>query len=381
MGSLGAVRGNSSHPSDESGEDEGREEERLLPEIVEPETDPLLYRDTESLLFKGFVVGVSYVGDVRVVWKSVNHLEWEELILAYGDTLSQDFQDAFFRKSVYLLGGLNVLEDPASVEEILSELPPGSKGYLDDQLRYLNERAYRATRMVEAYVFEKNSRWRWVQLRGLPLNATAVTGIRGTESLGLNWAQLTWRGLNSLEDRLEEIESDWDHAKFIGSCFTKLTKIYNQDNRRKYDNKVSKIRRKEEIIRREILLVPEDQARTSSLENVSVARDATDLIREVKRSLRGAKDFHDQVIEAAEAHQRAQLQAQEEARIQMQEAVRRERGHDLPYDGGARLDVPITPEQLRDRIQTRTLRAPTGEDPSSRLEEERQRLARFGIIP
>lgn len=354
-----------------------------LPELVEPEVNPSFYRDTESLLYRGFVVATGSFQGVRVVSKSVNHTEYDFLTLAYGEDHSDPlFQSAFIAKSLLFFGGVNVLkEDFASLVSHVATFPNPFRVSLLGALKRVNDRAHAATHLTEAYFTEKSSRWRWAQVRGLNLMDPSFTGIPGTENLGHNWAQLIWRALNQTEDAVEQVESSWDHAKFIGSCFTKLDRVYSSDARRRYDHKVARFRRKEAIIRNVVLLEPEDEAKASSVVGkIQVARDATDLAREVAKQLRGEKDFHDQVVEAAMEYQRevarAQLAQQKELERLAKERAENS-GTETYVDFGRGYTLS---EILRKGREEALTRIPTHNPPANPLLDP-QRGAKYGLIP
>lgn len=352
-----------------------------LTEPQAPEVNPVIYRDVESMLFRGFVVSTGKFESVPVVWKNLNHTEFDFLTLVH-DPDSIEFQNAFLARSMFIIAGRSVLAEQATgeLEDFFSKLPHGHRAYMVRELQLLNERASRATRMVEAYAMEKNSRWRWAQIRGLDMSSPSLTGIRGTEVLGYNWCQLIWRALNQNEDQIEALENSWDHAKFIGSCFTKLDKVYSSDRKRRQDNQRERIRRKDQILREVVLFEDPEASGRGSPHRYEVAMDAKDLIRQVKKELAGEKDFHDEVIEAATKHYQDTLAEQE----RMIEEARKESearfGSGSVYQGGADISHPIDPSQLQEFL--RKNREETPQIPKTSipiLPVDPERMRRYGF--
>ncbi len=262
---------------------------------------------------------------MTVVWKNINQHEYTWLQWCYGDDASKPaFQCAFLAAGVFMLDGQNLLQDRErcvrDLARLFAEMPPLARKQVIKGLAEINRRAGTATRLIEAYAMEASSRYRWAQLKGLDLAATSVTGVQGTDQLGLNWAQLLWRCLNYYEDVGEEAERGWDLAKFTGSCFTKLTRIYQQEARRKRQRRIERIERKDLILRQVLLLEPESLSRTKSGQQYIVAHDERDLLVQMAQELRGEKDLHDRVVEETLARIQRQSREQQESLAALQRA-------------------------------------------------------------
>src|SRR5690606_5211927 len=129
-----------------------------------------------------------------------------------------------------------------SINELVEFFASLDKVVKQKVIRYLSEvnrRATRATILTEAYFIEPMSRLRWAQSKGLDISSPAVSGFAGTQNLGLNWAQLTWRALNHFEDQKDQAERDWENTKFVASAMAGkgMNKIYSQDKRRRQSEK------------------------------------------------------------------------------------------------------------------------------------------------
>lgn len=294
-------------------------EDIRIPAPKEPEVDPRIYRDVESLLFRGFLVLPATINDVQFVFKSINHREYEYLQwmsgpvgLVTGKSIDRYYK-AFMAYGVFMVEGQNILPDRdvwvPQLEEMFSALPGGAKAKIVQYLSEVNQKASDAVILTEAYQIESYSRYRWHQLKGLDLMTSSSTGIRGTQSLGLNYAQLAWRALNLYEDMKDGAEREWDNAKFIGSCFAgrEIRKIYAQDKDRRIKEREEKVRRRDKLIRQVILRESPEEAQNQGRYIMQVARTSEELADQLERSLRGEKDWHDEVVAREEARRRDQL--------------------------------------------------------------------------
>lgn len=202
-------------------------EDIRIPAPKEPEVDPRIYRDVESMLFRGFLVLPASINGVNFVFKSINHREYEYLQWMTGPVgletgkAIDNYYRAFMSYGVFMIDGQNILPDRETwvpqLEEMFKALPSAAKSKIVQYLSEVNRKASDALVLTEAYQIESYSRYRWNQFKGLDLMAPSSTGVRGTQNLGLNYAQLVWRALNQYEDMKDSAEREWDNAKFIGS--------------------------------------------------------------------------------------------------------------------------------------------------------------------
>jgi hypothetical protein len=296
----------------------------------EPEVNPAVWKDVEPVLYRGFLTTSAEINRVHFVFKSLNHHEYD--LLRFSINLKNaskvdEFWSTLLAYCVFMVDGANILADRRQwlpkVAETFSDLPKQAKATILRHVSEVNRRASAAVTLTEAYAMEGVSRYRWMQLKGIDLTSVSVTGIEGTQYLGLNWAQQLWRALNLAEDRNEHYERDWENAKFLGSCFAGkgLQKIYAQDTDRRRKEKEERIARKDRILR-EIVLGEKVPDKTSVLPGAVVTAPQTveELADQLQKDLRGEKDWHDSVIE--EHEKRIQLNYQ--GRQRQQEAVAQE---------------------------------------------------------
>ena len=80
----------------------------------EPEVNPEVYRDVESLLFRGFIIIPAIINGVQFLFKSMNHHEFEYLnwIAGAGDTTGKSIEryySSFISYGVFMIAGQNIL--------------------------------------------------------------------------------------------------------------------------------------------------------------------------------------------------------------------------------------------------------------------------------
>lgn len=273
----------------------------------DPEVDPKNYKDVEPLLFRGFLTKSAKINDTQFVFKSLNQHEMDMIRWMHPeDHATSAFWNLFLAYGVFMIDGANVLTDRdrwiPRIAETFNNIQPVVRNKIIWNIGEINRRASNAVALTECYATERYSRYRWYQLQGMDMTATAVTGIAGTERLGMNWAQLTWRALNRIEDINDLQEQEWEHAKFVGSCSAGkgISKVYQQDNERRRKFKEEQLARKDQILREVLLGEKRVEGMKADGAVMITARTVDDLVSQLERDLRGEKDWHDLVVEEHE---------------------------------------------------------------------------------
>jgi hypothetical protein len=327
----------------------------------EPEVNLEVYRDVEFVLYRGFITVAAEINDVYFVFKSLNHHEFELLRLGgglRGNRVTAKFWSTFLAYGVFMVDGINILSERSKwlpkLAELFETLPKEARAMIVRHVSNVNRRSSNAVILTEAYAMESVSRYRWMQTKGLDLTSTAVTGLEGTQHLGLNWAQQLWRAVNHAEDRNEQHEREWENSKFVGSCFAGkgITKVYNQDNERRRKDKEERLARKDKLLREVVLGErPDSNVTMTPGAVVTSASTVEELASQLEKDLRGDKDWHDQVIDAHET----KIRDQYNARRNQIEVVAKENAiqfgdHDVV--GGSDMQG-ITPGEVGRRVERR----------------------------
>lgn len=358
----------------------------------EPEVNPEVWKDVEPMLYRGFLTVSAEINGIFFVFKSLNHREFE-LLKFCGETgprASQTFWNTFLAYTIFMVDGSNILPERdrwiPKFSSMFEGLPKEAKAKVIRYVGEINRRASVAVVLTEAYAMESISRYRWLQLRDLDLSSTAVTGIDGTQRLGLNWAQQLWRAINHAEDRNDQHEREWENAKFIGSCFAGkgISKVYSQDTERRRKDKEERVSRKDRLLR-ETLLGEKIAPATTTIPGAIMTGPKTvdELATQLEHDLRGDKDWHDRVIEDHVTRIRERFS---ERRNQLEVAAQASSEHFGDHDvvGGNDLQG-LTPGQVENRmarhkqLQAQAAARMMTTHPTIQDEKTEQFLGKWGI--
>lgn len=345
----------------ESGEGADSENEDLhIAAPQEPKVDPKVYQDVESLIFRGFITASAEINGVRLIFKSLNQHEFEQLQWRVGGSTPADmkrFYAMFLAYGVLAVDGEIILGERRRWLNDLTAtflgLPDAARGKIVRSMSEVNARASRAVTLAEAYAWEPTSRFRWLQIRGFDLTSVSCTGLQGTETLGLNYAQLLWRALSTLEDQKEVAEREWDNAKFIGSCFAgkEIKKIYNKDVKRRQQEREDRWARRDKLIRYALLGEPLDSETNVNGQIMIKANTVEDLARQLERDLRGEKDFHDQVVAECERKANEGVLAK---KMELAHLAKERQG--TPVPSVTTESKSLTKEEVQERVRQRQQR-------------------------
>jgi hypothetical protein len=308
-----------------------RRVEIKVPEIYK-QVDESVWQELEQYIYTGFLVSHAVVQDQSFVFKTMNpyELRYIQYMRPAGEGLPHGnaaFRNAFIAHSIFMVDGNNCLyERPRHINRLIkaiAKLSPKMQDSLIESLGALNERAALLFPLVEAYAYENRSRFRWLQVKNQSIHSPLSTGVAGTDEIGMNVCQQTWVALNNVIDRQEETERDWQHAKFIGSCFAGkgIRAVEEKDRGRrekeKTDREDLKMRVLYAYLNRKIGKDVEDEepvpvqlpdGRFAQVVKRFKAETAEELADQLSRSLSGEMDHHDMIIEAKmkQAQQRAE---------------------------------------------------------------------------
>lgn len=342
------------------------EEEEPSPEDIhitapkDPEVNPEVYKDVETLLFQGFLTLYGEVNGVPFIFKSLNHHEHQNIQWVSGNISGKGsdlrYYATFIAYGIFMVDGENILLDRErwvpKLVKTFETFPAPARAKIVQYLSEVNRRASNAVTLAEAYQMEAASRFKWAQLQGLGLGSTACTGIVGSANLGLNYAQLVWRALNHYEDIKDQTEREWDHSKFIGGCFVggkEIRKVHSQDQERRKKERETRLERKDKIIRLVLLGEnPEVDSKTNQIK--IVARTVEELASQLERDLRGEKDWHDEIVAKEEAKIRAAIQDRQSKLQQLIQSKREDRSS--PRAAFTDM-VGLTKEEIAQRVVRR----------------------------
>lgn len=317
-----------------------------------------VWKDLEEYLFSGFLSSPARVLDLDFVFKTLNHQEIRNIwhLRRMAKRAGQDpFKSSFIAHSIFVAMGRNVLHNRADhidrIIEVIDKIPAVYQDKMLENLNSLNKRASRLHSLVEVYAYETRSRFKWLYLKKLPVHSIEATGIPGTAELGMNYCQQTWVAMNEVIDRKEEVETSWNHSKFIGSCFAGkgMISIDEQDKARRTREQQEIDERRMKVLRNYILqtegkelaaeetTVPLPDGRQAVVEGRFKAETVDELADQLSASLSGEKDWHDRVVEEHFRKARAAQEAMSKQSRQLAAMPRHLAEAGRPAAGGSRV--------------------------------------------
>lgn len=299
----------------------GSRVEISVPDVYR-QVDSNVWDELETYLYRSFLTSPAIVGDMDVVFKTLNHHEVANINFhrparGSSEEVQRKYRATLIAYSVFMVDGENVLCDRANYLrrfiKIFDKIDNVVLEKIVNNLSLLNKRTTFLFPLTEIYVHENRSRFKWLHIKQTNINSPSVTGILGTDALGMNYCQQTWTSLNHLQDLREEMERDWSNAKFVGSCFNSkgVRQIEEKDRGRR-----EKERQDQDDLRMKILyrylnrddhgnsIEPEDimtlpDGRKVKVEKREIAQTVDELAKQLSSSLSGEKDKHDEIIEKA----------------------------------------------------------------------------------
>jgi hypothetical protein len=356
--------------------------------------DTAVWKDLEEYLFTGFLSSHANLLGQSFVFKTLNHLEIRniEYVRPPKSDSSQAFKAAFIAYSLLVAMGRNVLAGRSGhlhqLCDMVAKVPSVYQDKILTNLNALNSKAHKLYPLVEVYVHESKSRYKWLFLKKLAVHSSEATGIQGTSELGMNYCQQAWVAMNEAIDRKEEIESDWNHAKFVGSCFAGkgMISIEEQDKARKSREKQEMEENKMRVLREYVdssfgkqidsnqgtVSLPD--GRRAVVTGRFKAETAEELADQLSSALSGEKDWHDRAIESYFRRVQSEREAVAKESRQLAAMPPRLAQAGRSAAGVAKvLDREDADEYLK-RMQALMIRPPAGPAPPPDIDVDRAHL-------
>jgi hypothetical protein len=301
--------------------------------------DDNVWEELEKYIFTGFLTSSAHILDRTYTFKTLNYHEVRNLdffkpLRKSSLEIRTLYKAAFIAHSILYIDGENTLHNRddhiRKLVIAISKIPAGIQEEMVNSLGALNSRANRLYPLTEVYVHENRSRFKWLHTQSTVISSPTVTGIRGTDELGLNYCQQMWVALNRLLDNREQLEADWTHAKFIGGCFAGkgIRTIEEKDKARREKEKLDLHDLKTKVLFRYLNrnAGPEDVApkqvtlpdgRMATVEKMFRAESVEELANQLSSALSNEKDYHDKVIEIKQKELRRRARSIDKYRKQL----------------------------------------------------------------
>jgi len=289
-----------------------------------------VWEELENYLFTGFLSSSASILKETFIFKTLNHTEIRniEFMKPFRSSVPEAkdrFRTAFIAHSVFMIDGENFLHDRPrhfrKLMKLISRIPTNLQQKIINNLASLNSKASRLYPLTEVYVHENRSRFKWMQYSNLAINSQSVTGIPGTDEIGISHCQSAWVAMNKIIDRRDQIERDWGNAKFIGSCFAgkgvrsidERDKTRLERERQELDDLKIKVlynylnKTEGQKDAPQITVLPD--GRRVVVEKRFRADSVEDLADQLSAALSGEKDHHDLVVESQQRKVQERSQA------------------------------------------------------------------------
>lgn len=285
-----------------------------VPESYKKVSDEV-WKELETFLYTGFLTVPTVINEKPFIFKTVNQHELKLIEFSSpSSSLNNQFRARFIAYSIFMANGSNFLFDrPRHINKLFNlilKLSDTVQNKIIENLTILNERSTHLYPLVEVYAYENRSRIKWAYSKSSPIHSSLNTGIPGTEQLGMNSCQQMWTALSQILERRDEIERDWQHAKFIGSCFAGkgIRAIDERDRGRLEKERIDREELKMKVLfgylnrytneKEPEATVTLPDGRKAFVVKKFKAETAEELAREMSAVVSGEKDHHDRVMEA-----------------------------------------------------------------------------------
>jgi len=320
------------------------------------------YQDLTDLLTTGFLCQRVRVGDVEFSLRNVQPRDLF-LIEQRSGVESSDLSWArwLVAHTIWMMSGYILLEDgnaPVQLHRSLSHLPQRTLYQLVHLVGDLSSRVVGATKSLEAYLYENESRSMWFQWRNQQMPSMKVSGIPGASSIGMNVVQRLWWAYNTTEDKRDDERTLWSAAKVIASAaapkaIEKLNSREKTAERREEDRR----QRVQDLFYYKAIGQLDEEGKDALGHDGIVFElpSYDDLADDMRRWIVGEFDWHDQVVDAYKKHVIEQQEQAQRERVARLLVLQREMEDEGLEDEAVVVQqlVGYTPEQMKDVLAQR----------------------------
>jgi hypothetical protein len=291
--------------------------------------DTELYGDLRELLIPGFLSTSLEVDNHRIVLRSLSQNDLGFLHKFVRDD-SPEWKIHLVAHSIWMVDGVSLLESGSLSHRVAYDrLLKGSRTLLRGMLGTVYgffARMRECDHYLEAFLYEQESRRLWRGLGNGAYHLWAKSPIPGVEKLGLNPFQSSWVSWNRMEDVQEEEEAVWSNTKVLVSL--QSHKGYEQLQGKDKQRHLNEQERRDGVrnqARRRFFYGEEAEKEAEDEQTILKARTVDELEDEMKRWIRGEKDWHDQVVEDYKNRIRQEQEAREAEKSRIMAEVSRQR--------------------------------------------------------
>jgi len=272
------------------------------------------YSLLNDLLFKGFLTVGADLGGSYFIFKTINENELIRIKACSGLRENKHitkFVGYLLSFSVLSIDGKEIFSNRDTLLPDLFQffcgLPRSLFYSINDHLSDIRDQAFDSISFLEGFTYTKHSRRMWKIVKDSNPNAVEITGIPGTNLLGLNAHQQSWVYINRSLDEEEDYNNRYSMALLIASAS-------NYKGVRTLRSRFDASVKSTEEHRKRLAVLGKTEGRAWTPEGWAAPVDTVqELVAELDRQMHGVKDKHDVFIEnyLAKMREKAEHRARE----------------------------------------------------------------------
>lgn len=336
------------------------------------------YSDVQELIVPGFLSQKVTIGGTRISLRSPNPGDF--YLTKHRADFNSDSKNWIcwmLASLTWMIDGHVVLGQPNIAPEIYKmyrKMGAESIACLMSIATGLFSRLDKGVKAISSFCLEDTSRFLWKQCGGVLPASPSVTGVPGSDQIGLNSVQKIWITFNLLEDQKTKDLAAWSYAKFVASASNPkgVKRLDGSEQARVQREKDVRQEERDIFYYRAVGVLDENNLLSDGSKLMKQASSREELVDEYQRWVLGDDDFHDMVVRQYKENLIAKYSKEKEERESEIQSIR-----ESDYDMGAVSSMPdklvaFDLSSLREmQIQKREMNVKRVYDDSTR---ERDRL-------
>lgn len=286
-----------------------------------------IYDDVRDMLVPGFLSHSFSLGEARFALRSLDREDWRVLQhRTYGATTKQ-WRSWCIATAIWMVNG-SICSDEEDVVyqlyEMFTSLPMSVVDTVYSILNGLMRRVEAAAAIVEAFLYEQESRHLWSTEGTAILNRRSTAGVRRFDNAVIS----LWVYFNQLEDRREDEEREWTMTKFmVGPHAPKGVKKLNAEDKKRTGDLIRRRESTQTRVYYEAMGLlerkdPENPEKSRArIGEVVMAETEEELRESMRRWVEGVKDDHDRVVDNIKAKIKYDVEKRKEDNRKRREAL------------------------------------------------------------
>jgi hypothetical protein len=293
-----------------------------------PQQRSEIYEDVRSLIVPGFLAHSFSLRDARFALRSLDRADWVLLQHRTHGLGEKHWRAWCVATAVWMVNGMVVMDNEEVVYDLyqsLVELPTHVIDTMYSILNGLMRRVNAASEIVEAFLYETESRSLWRTEGAAILHRRVSTRARRFDNPVIS----LWIYYNQMEDQRELEEHEWQMAKFVvGPHAPKSAKKLNAQDRKR----VADMKRKREATLNRVFyevkgLIPkktdelDESGHRRRYQEVVMAESEEELRESMRRWVEGIKDDHDRVVDGVKSRIKHDVEKRKEEQRKRRQAL------------------------------------------------------------